>query len=239
MLKLPFALSCLVLLSGFVNTQLQGIECKYQRGRNWEHDNRECRRNCGVKTCVLDVVFAPIADPVNSIFIVDVGTGFQTVPFQGFPAGSHFVTTAVVYPGYTFSLNTPFANVSSLLYPEKIIGTWTATGAYTKTTTVSTSGSSNVNIGLANWGFDFNTIVNNVNSPCAVQSLFGTNITRTINSDFSGTEFPARIEVAAVTGGTGFNEGINSSAVIKSYIDALGNVLMRFEFKKSITLPEL
>lgn len=239
-MKERLTLVFLTLFFGVVSARAEAYESDpCHRHHNRHRQDEHCRNECERKTHALDVVFAPIADPVNSKLIVDVGTGFQVGTPPPYPAGSHFVFSGVVYPGHSFSTSGPFANAVSLIDPQRIIGSFTSTGAFSKDTTVFTPGSSNVNIGLASLAFDFFTYIDNFNSPCSVQSIFGNYTVKTINNDFPGTGLLARVQVAAISGGTGLNIDIKGTASSKTYVDSAGNLLIRFVFKEGVTLPEL
>lgn len=236
-MKAHLALVFLTMFFGFANTKAEARDDHHHKHHHKHEDH--CKDECEKKTHILDVVFAPVADPTNSKFIVDIGTHFQTTTTPPFPAGSHFLFTGNVYPGKTFSVVGPFAGTHSLIDPQKIIGTFTSSGVFSTTTSLFVAGSGNTNVGLASWAFNFFTYVDSVNSPCAVQSIFGDYTIRTISTDLPGHGLLARIEVAAVVGGTGLNTNIGGTATQKTYVDADGNVLIRFIFCEGVVLPEL
>lgn len=253
-MKARLALVFFTMLFGFANAKAGAYEsdCHHHRHQHHRHHDNctevhknndchrdECHKKDYCKKRILDVVFAPVADPTNSKFIVDIGTAFQVTTTPPFPAGSHFLFTGVVYPGKTFSVVGPFANTLSLIDPQKVIGTFTANGVFSQTTSLFTPSGGNVNVGLQNWAIDLFAYYDSINSPCSLQSIFGTNTVRTINTDVAGSGFPARLEASAVIGGTGLNACIKGTTIQKTYIDAAGNLLIRFEFSEGFSLPEL
>jgi hypothetical protein len=192
------------------------------------------------KTRVLDVVFAPVADPVGSKFIVDVGTNFVNLPpvppFPGFPAGSHFLFTSVVYPGYTFPTTGPFANPFSLISPEKILGSWSCNGVFIEDTQIFTPGPEGRTIANATWALVLDTGLPNID-PRSVQNIFSSYSGVSIDQSQAGTGRLARLEITPITGATGLNADLCGLAAIKLYLDASGNILQRFIFEEPVILP--
>lgn len=183
------------------------------------------------KTDSLDIVYAPSADPAAH-FVIDAGNGPPTSPT--IPAGSHFTFVAKIYPGGTFNVSGPFANGNSLISPDKILGTWICHGVFSQDTTAFVPGGGNIDIGTANQDFVFTS---NPLIPSKVETLLGLYTVRSVDPTLAGTGQVARYEKGLISGGTGVNSGFSTQAESLTYVDANGNLLIRFKFADKINLP--
>jgi hypothetical protein len=188
-------------------------------------------------TAVLDVVFTPFVDP-SALLVIDQGDSVVRIPpslgiTSPIPAGSHYVNVGTIYPGGTFNVNGPYTNGNAPLYPNKSLGTWVCNGAFYKQTMAFVPGGGNVNIGIGDYDFIFNS-----SDPMDVETLLGSYTVRTIDSGLAGTGQVARYEQGLVTGGTGINNGASGGSSSKTYVDAYGNLLIRFYFDNKVKVPQ-